>query len=312
MKFYHSLAEFNTENKPCVATIGMFDGVHKGHISVLEKVIEISTKLGIPSVVLTFSNHPASYFNPNQPIEQLSTLLEKEKLLKKIGIDILIALPFDSYLADLSATDFAKTILIQKLNTKHLVFGYDNHFGRNREGSIDFINTNFKYINTYKILETVVENEIVSSTLVKSFVQKGQIEQANGLLNYIYSLTGIIVKGDQLGRTIGFPTANLELKGDKLIPAQGVYLTKSKLKDRMIYGMTNIGIRPTVSQSNKLRIETHLFNFNEEIYGEELEVHFLAKMRDEIKFNSFADLINQLNKDKIDATNRLAQIHITT
>jgi len=311
MKLYHNLSDINLGNTASVLTVGMFDGVHLGHLSVLQKVIELSEENNIPSVVLTFSNHPSSYFQPENMVSQLSSLDEKISLLESIGIDIVIALPFDSYMANLSAQGFAESILLAKLNVRDIVFGYDNHFGRNREGSKEFIDTNFPFIRTHRIQETTINHEIVSSSLIKSLIQKGEVNRANQFLNYSYSIQGKVIKGDQLGRTIGFPTANIETQPNKLIPPMGVYFTRSFIGPIALYGMTNIGVRPTVTQSNELRIETHLLHFDQEIYGQILRVEFLQRMRNEIKFDYFSALINQLKNDKTEALNLLAKIHVT-
>lgn len=311
MKFYHRLEDLNLGNSPSVITVGMFDGVHLGHLSVLQKVIQLSKEYNIPSIVLTFSNHPSSYFQPENLVYQISLLDEKIKLLASLGIDIVIALPFDSYMASLSAQSFAEKILIDKLNVSHIVFGYDNHFGHNREGSKEFMDNRFPSIQTHRVEETKINKEIVSSSLIKNYIQKGEIEKANLLLNYTYSLQGTVIKGDQLGRTIGFPTANINAQTNKLIPPKGVYFTRSYLANEILYGMTNIGVRPTVTKSNELRIENHLLDFDQDIYGQTLRVEFIYKMRDEYKFESFAALIDQLEKDKSNAQNLLAKIHVT-
>ena len=312
MKFYHNLDDLHLEGLPSVVTVGMFDGVHLGHLAVLKKAVQISKENNIPSIVLTFSNPPASYFQPEKLSYQLSTLEEKMALLKKLGIDIVIALSFDSYIASLSAQQFADDILVGKLNAKHIVFGYDNHFGRNREGSKEYMDLHYPLISTYRIEETMVNNEIVSSSLVKNYIQNGKIERVNQLLNYLYYLNGIVIKGDQLGRTIGFPTANIDVELTKIVPQKGVYFTRCYIDDQVYYGMTNIGIRPTVTQSNELRIETHLLNFDKDIYGQQLRVEFVSRMRDETKFDSFPQLVRQLELDKVDALNRLTKIHITS
>jgi riboflavin kinase/FMN adenylyltransferase len=311
MKFYHSLEDINLDNSPSVLTVGMFDGVHLGHLSVLQKVIQLSKESNIPSIVLTFSNHPSSYFQPTNLVGQISNLDEKINLLESLGIDIVIALPFDSYMASLSAQSFAENILIDKLNVREIVFGYDNHFGHNREGSKEFIDKRFPSIHTHRVEETKIDNEIVSSSLIKSYIQKGDVEKANQLLNYTYSLQGTVIKGDQLGRTIGFPTANINTQTYKLIPPIGVYFTRSYVDNQILYGMTNIGVRPTVTKSEELRIETHLLNFDQDIYGQTLRVEFIKRMRNEQKFDSFAALVNQLEKDKSEAQNLLAKIHVT-
>jgi riboflavin kinase / FMN adenylyltransferase len=313
MRFYPSLAEIDLGNIPSVLTVGMFDGIHSGHLSVLNKVIEISKQNNIPSIVLTFSNHPSSFFNSGATYSSLMTLEEKMEMMASLGIDILIAIPFDNYIASLSAYAFANQILVDLLHVSHIVFGYDNHFGQNREGSKAFIEINFPSIQTHRVPETIIFNNVVSSSLIKQQLQIGNVEHVTTLLHYPYHLSGEVIKGDQLGRTIGFPTANLKVNYvDKLIPAHGVYFTRIHLQGMIYYGMTNVGVRPTVTNSQELRIETHLLNFDADIYGENLIVEFLNRLRDEKKFESFPDLISQLKQDRTDSLKLLAQIHITT
>lgn len=313
MRFYRSLAEIDFENIPSVLTVGMFDGIHLGHLSVLKKVIEISKQNNLPSIVLTFSNHPSSFFKLDAEYSALMTLQEKQLMMESLGIDILIAIPFDQYIACLSAKAFATQILVDLLSVRHIVFGYDNHFGQNREGSKDFIDIHFPSISTHRVPETLVLDSVVSSSLIKQQLLVGNVESASTLLNYHYFLTGEVVKGDQLGRTIGFPTANLKIENlNKLIPAHGVYFTRVIVGGDSFYGMTNIGVRPTVTNSQELRIEAHLLNFDADIYGEVITIEFLNRLRDEQKFESFPDLISQLKQDRADSLNLLAQIHITS
>jgi riboflavin kinase/FMN adenylyltransferase len=313
MQSYHSLSEYNNNMSSCVITVGMFDGVHAGHISVLKKVVELSKQENIPSVVFTFSNHPTTFFDSNTGYSSLTSLTEKKLKMEKIGINILIAIPFDKYMASLTAHEFARTILCDLFRVSHIVFGYDNHFGQNREGSKDFIDANFPLIQTHRVSETIIDHEIVSSSIIKKYLNLGDVERVTQLLTYPFTLFGTIIKGDQLGRTIGFPTANLQVTDfNKLIPARGVYLTKITIRNEVYYGMTNIGIRPTVSETQELRIETHVFNFDLEIYGDEVSIEFISRLRDEKKFDSFSSLVHQLNQDKIDANKMLAQIHVAT
>ena len=313
MRLYHSLKEIEFSLDACVVTVGMFDGLHLGHISVLQKVLEISKNENIPSVVLTFSNHPQTYFNPTVTNSVLSSLNEKADRLNQLGIDFVIALPFDAYMASLSAYDFASKILIEQLHVKHIVFGYDNHFGHNREGSKSFMDSEFPQIYTHRVTESIIQGEVVSSSLIKCKIQQGHIQSAYSLLGYNFHLHGVVIKGDQLGRTIGFPTANLQPDiSDKIIPTHGVYLTRSTVLGKEYFGMTNIGVRPTVTQNKELRIETHLFNFDLDIYDEEITVEFIDRLRDERKFDSFPALVDQLNQDRLHAMSLLTQIHIAS
>lgn len=313
MQYYHKLADIDFIASPCVITIGMFDGIHQGHINVLKKVVEISKQEGIPSIVFTFSNHPSLYFNQDIQHSTLSSLEDKVKSLELIGIDYLIAVPFDHFMADLTAHQFASNILIDVLQVKHLVFGYDNHFGQNREGSKDFIDLQYPTIMTHRVDETIIDDEVVSSSLVKKYLKAGNVQQVTKLLNHYYALTGIVVKGDQLGRTIGFPTANMQVSDEsKLIPANGVYFTRIFVRNSEYFGMTNIGVRPTVSNTLEQRIETHVFNFEQDIYDDVITIEFIQRLRDEKKFDSFPALVEQLHQDQLDAKALLAQIHITS
>ncbi len=312
MKFYSSLDDISIEQRYSAITVGMFDGVHKGHLAVLDKLVEISRREQIPSIVLTFSNHPSSYFKPDSNELQLCSLEEKKEKLRAIGIDILIAIPFNEYIAKLTANQFADNILIRLLQVKFIVFGYDNHFGYKREGSKEFIDLHYPTINSFRVEETIDHGEIISSSLIKSYLVNGELEKVSNLLNYGYKLKGKVIKGDQLGRTIGFPTANIDPESGKLIPKLGVYFTRSNIKGKEYYGMTNIGYRPTVTNKKELRIETNLFNFNFDIYDEILEIEFISRMRDEMKFDSLPALINQLAKDQKNAEDLLAQIHVAS
>lgn len=305
MRFYRNLNDISFSNVPSVVTIGMFDGVHLGHLAVLNKVLEISRKNNIPSIVLTFSNHPARFFDSSLKDEQLTTWEEKKNLIQALGIDILIVVPFDEFLAGLSAQEFVNTIILKKLNAKHIVFGYDNHFGQNREGSKDFIDLNFPHILSYRVPETIINHEIISSSIIKQCLVHGDVDKAKRLLNYPYTLKGIIIQGDQLGRKIGFPTANMKVPTNKILPKRGVYLTRCSLDSQFVYGMTNIGIRPTVTDKEELRIETNLFDFDKEIYGHPLQIEFISRMRDEMKFDSLKALMEQLQMDKNNAIQQL-------
>jgi riboflavin kinase/FMN adenylyltransferase len=216
-------------------------------------------------------------------------------------------------MAGITAHQFASTILMDLLQVKHIVFGYDNHFGQNREGSKDFIDLYYPRVQTHRVNETLIDDEIVSSSLVKRYLQAGNVQQVTKLLGHYYSLTGMVIKGDQLGQTIGFPTANMKvIDENKLIPSNGVYFTKSQVGNIEYYGMTNIGVRPTVSNTLEQRIETHLFNFDQDIYGKMMVTEFIHRLRDEKKFDSFPALVEQLHQDQQNAKKLLTQIHIAS
>lgn len=320
MKKYFSLEDFEIDENinGSVVTIGMFDGVHLGHQKVIETCCHIANNHNQQSVLITFSNHPSDYFYPNNPNRALLSIEDKINQIEKTKLDILIILPFDKQMADLSAGEFVKSILLDKLNCKSLVFGYDNHFGKNREGSPKFIDTEFKNsINSFIVNEKLIEDDVVSSSRVKFLLQEGNVKLANEYLGYRYTINSTIVHGNALGRTIGFPTANYDTtKINKVIPANGVYLTYSTLEisGRMIskIGLTNIGIRPTVSNSFSVSIETYLLDFDLDIYDCTIITEFIQRIRSEQKFESITDLKNQIQIDKAYALNYLTQIHITT
>lgn len=296
---------FGTDNIPpisyAVVTSGTFDGVHLGHQKIIRQLNELSHKHSGESVVLTFWPHPRMVLHPNDHnIKLLSTLEEKIILLEKYGINHLVILPFTKEFSLLSSENFIQDILIDKIQTKELVIGFDHRFGKNREGSYQYlIQHQDKY--PFKITEIAkhdVENIDISSTKIRSALSEGDIQLATKLLGHTYSLSGKVVLGDQLGRKIGFPTANLQsLEEHKLIPVDGVYAVQIKLAQHTYNGMLNIGFRPTVS-GIKRTIEVNIFDFNSDIYGEEISIYFVKLIRKEKKFQDIHALKDQLIEDK--------------
>jgi len=316
MNVYHSFSEFSN-HKESVTTIGMFDGVHIGHQKVIQYCVEIAKNIGHQVVVISFSNHPYSYFSQpsTNEFKLISTVEEKIDILKELGVDVLFIIPFDEYIANIPAKRFVEEILLNCLNTKSFVLGYDNKFGFNREGSIEFVNTSYSNsIHTFEIEAESFNNEIVSSTKVKTYLQEGNISTVNSMLGRLYSLSGNVIQGNQIGRQLNFPTANLAVHStDKFLPGLGVYLTEVMIKGTKMFGLTNIGIRPTLlSNENIIHIETFIFDFNENIYNEKLELKFLKKCRNEAKFSSLDDLKSQIAQDVKWAKKELAKIHITS
>jgi riboflavin kinase/FMN adenylyltransferase len=319
MKKYFSLEDFEVDQSinSSVVTIGMFDGVHLGHQKVIDTCCQIANSQNQQSVLITFSNHPSDYFCPNTPTRTLLSIEDKIKQLEKTNLDIVIVLPFDIQLASLSAEEFVQTILLEKLNCNSLVFGYDNHFGKNREGSPQFIDSQFKNrINSIVVNEKSIEGDVVSSSRIKILLQDGNIKLANEYLGYKYAINSFVVRGNALGRTIGFPTANYDIaKINIVIPANGVYLTCStiEISGRRIskMGLTNIGIRPTVSKSFSVSIETYLLDFDLDIYDCIIHTEFILRIRSEQKFETITELKNQIQEDKEHALSYLTQIHVT-
>ena len=299
LKTFNSIATYHSKRKSIV-TIGTFDGVHLGHKKILEKIIYNSELYDCESVVLTFFPHPRMVLEEDSDIKLLNTVDEKVKLFGNLGLDNLIIHPFNEEFSKLSAEEFVKSILVDKLNIKKIIIGYDHRFGKNRLANIDdLIIYGEKYgFEVEQITAQELNDIAISSTKIRNSILEGNIELANNYLGYNYFFSGTVVKGNQLGRTINYPTANINVEEKyKLIPKNGVYIVSSNFKNKIIYGMMNIGNRPTVDGKNTT-IEVNFFNLNENLYHEYLTISILKKVRDEIKFNSTHELQNQLNKDK--------------
>jgi riboflavin kinase/FMN adenylyltransferase len=301
MNVYYGIQEFKKlEN--AVVTSGTFDGVHLGHQKIINRLNEVAKLTNGESVVITFYPHPRSVISPdNQIVRLLSTLDEKIELLEKSGVNNLLIIPFTREFSELSSEEFIQKILIQTIGTKTLVIGYDHRFGKNREGGFDYLKLNKeKYgFNIEEISRQDIENVAVSSSKIRKALQEGDVPSADHFLGRNYSLSGVIVKGKQLGRTIGFPTANIQVREiAKLIPSDGVYAVKVYYNEIVFGGMLNIGNRPTVDGTFQT-VEVNIFDFDQEIYGENLTVEFLKKLRNEQKFNGLDELKTQIAKDKI-------------
>ena len=301
MKVYYGIQEFQ-KLKNAVVTSGTFDGVHLGHRKILNRLNEVAHQNNGESVVITFYPHPRSVISPdNQNVKLLSTLDEKIELLENSGVQHLLIIPFTREFSELSSEEFIQKILVQTIGTKTLVIGYDHRFGRNREGGFDYLKANkARYgFEIEEISRQDIENMGVSSSKIRKALQEGDVPSADHFLGRNYSLSGVIVKGKQLGRTIGFPTANIQVREiAKLIPSDGVYAVKVYYKENAFGGMLNIGNRPTVDGTFQT-VEVNIFDFDQEIYGENLAVEFLQKIRNEQKFNGLDELKAQIAKDKI-------------
>lgn len=291
---------FSYSKAKSVITIGTFDGVHVGHKKILEKITQSAKELNCESVVLTFFPHPRMVLQEKSEVKLLNTVQEKTDLLKQIGIDNLIIHPFDQEFSRLSAEDFVKTILVNQLNIQKIIIGHDHRFGRNRTANIDDL---ILYGKEYGFeVEQISAQEInenaVSSTKIRNAILDGNCSLTKSYLGYNYFFSGKVVQGKQLGRTIGFPTANIQIEEDyKLIPKNGVYLVSSVISGKLIYGMMNIGTRPTVNGINQT-IEVHYLDFNADLYNQNITVEVIDYIRNEHKFDSLDDLKNQIKKDK--------------
>ena len=310
MKLYRSLKNINTI-KNSVVSIGMFDGVHLGHASVINRVIAIAKEKNIKSIIITFSNSPVSYFSKDIIDLQITNSKEKIALFRKTQLDYLFVIEFNEYIANLIPSTFINDILISLFKVSYMVFGYDNHFGKNREGTFKYISENFKDIKA-ELINASKKNKItISSTFIKEEIVNGHIINANKLLGHPYKISGIVVKGMQLGRKLGFPTANMAYDNtEKILPKNGVYYTITKIKDKEYVSITNIGIKPSVQESNTISIETHILDFNQSIYGQIITIKFIDRIRDEIKFNHINDLIDQITKD-VFSVRKLNSLHVT-
>jgi len=299
LKIVHSIQAYSTD-QPTIVTIGTFDGVHLGHKKIIDLIIANAAELHCESLVLTFFPHPRAVLQEGTEMKQLSTLDEKITLLENLGVDHLVIHPFDREFSRLTAEDFVKTVLVDTFNVKKIIIGHDHRFGRNRTATINDLIT---YGSTYgfEVVQISAEaiNEVaISSTKIRTALEEGDVLLANDYLGYEYSLSGIVHKGKQLGRTLGYPTANIEMKENyKLIPQNGVYIAKSIWKGKTVFGMMNIGKRPTVG-GNTQTIEIHFFDLHEDLYGQKITVYFIEKMRSEQKFESLEALKNQLAHDK--------------
>lgn len=304
MKKYFSYKEFTSKN-PTILTLGTFDGVHKGHQSILQKVTQDARINGYESVVLTFFPHPRMVLQKDHNIKLLNTIEEKAHLLENMGIQHLIIQEFTQDFANLTAEEFVKQVLVQHLNIKKIIIGYDHRFGKNRSADIHDL-MDFGRIYKFDVEQISAQeiNEVsISSTKIRTALIEGDIRTANSYLGKPYMLTGKVIKGKQLGRTIGFPTANIELLADyKLISKIGAYIVSSHINGRVVKGMMNIGYNPTVS-NDKLSIEVHFLDFDEDIYGQIIQIEIHEYLREEKKFDSLDSLKNQLKQDLITTKN---------
>ncbi|MGC6525108.1 MAG: bifunctional riboflavin kinase/FAD synthetase [Flavobacteriaceae bacterium] len=294
--------------KDSVVTIGTFDGVHIGHQKIISRLVDIAKTNDLQALVLTFFPHPRMVVQKDSDIKLINTIDEKAAQLQELGVDHLVVKEFTKSFSRLTALEYVRDVLVNKLKVKHIIVGYDHHFGRNRTATIDDLIEFGKFygFEVTQIDAQEIGDVAVSSTKIRTALHEGKMKIANQFLGYDFMLTGIVVKGKGLGSNLNFPTANIHIEESyKLIPKEGVYLVQSNLNGHQTYGMMNIGKNPTVSQDNKTHIEVHFFDFDGDLYGKILKIELLDHLRSEIKFPNIDALKAQLENDKSTAKQRI-------
>ena len=286
------------------AAIGNFDGVHLGHKEIISLLNKISAEKSSKSCIITFEPHPQKVLSKKE-VALITPFDEKVRLLEQQGVDVTVCLKFTKELSKLSAEDFVSEVLVKILRIKDIVVGPDFMFGKNRSGNADLLGKlgEIYDYNTEVLQPKVIDDEIISSSLIRRYIVDGNIQRVNKLLGYRYFIRGVVIEGEKRGRKIGFPTTNLNSPWE-LLPKPGVYATYALVGDKSYQSITNIGYRPTFGE-NKLLIETHIFDFSKEVYGQDISVEFVKRLRDEKKFGSVDDLVNQIKLDIEDVKNIL-------
>lgn len=300
MRVFHDIFLIEKEDNTII-TIGTFDGVHLGHQEIFNVLTNKLKNNGCRSFVITFEPHPRMVIQPNNQLKLLTSFDEKVEILEELGIDNVLVIPFTKEFSQLTPEEFFKKYILEGIGVKKMVIGYDHHFGRGRDGDEQKmrewgISHNFEVQKT----EAVTINEtVVSSSQIRNALNEGKVKEAASMLGRNYSLSGKVVSGDGRGRKLGFPTANLQPVNEfKLLPKNGVYAVKTFLENRIFNGVMNIGFRPTFKDSTTALSEVHILDFNEDIYGKQIRVQFISRIRDEQKFSSKEALINQIEADK--------------
>ncbi|WP_336732390.1 bifunctional riboflavin kinase/FAD synthetase [Chryseobacterium sp. VD8] len=298
MKVFKNFKDY-TSQKPLALSLGMFDGVHLGHKSIIDELIKVGSQNDLETAVLTFWPHPRFVFNPDENLKLLNTLEEKKFLMEKYNIENLFLKEFDEEFRNLTGEEFVRQILIEKLNVKYLIIGYDHSFGKNKSGNFELLQKLSKELNfEVEQMEAInIHENNISSTKIRNALSAGNIKEANEMLGYFYSVSGTVVHGKKIGRTIGYPTANIETKSIKLLPKKGAYIVEVFVKSQKYKGMLSVGTNPTVN-GEKLTVEVYILDFEGDIYDEEITVKFRDFLHDEIKFEGLEKLIERLEEDK--------------
>lgn len=289
---------FDKESKNNYIALGSFDGLHLGHLSLIEKVKDLALKNNGKSIVFTFKNHPRKFLNTNNKIQLIMTNEEKINILQNKKVDMLAFKSFDEKIMKMMPDEFIKW-LCKSYNVKGIVVGFNFKFGYKNLGDVETLEKfqeEYKY-KLYVMKPCKIQDEIISSTAIRKELLDGNVKKAFSMLSRPYMLSGKVIDGKKLGRTIGFPTANLEINKEKVIPKKGVYYTTVKIEEKIFKGITSVGNNPTVN-GQELTLETYILDFNEDIYGKEINVYFIDRIRDEVKFNNINELVEQLKKDK--------------
>ncbi|WP_404985760.1 bifunctional riboflavin kinase/FAD synthetase [Chryseobacterium sp. M5] len=299
MKVFRNFSDYPSQ-KPLALSLGMFDGVHLGHKCIIDELKKVGSAHHLETAVLTFWPHPRFVFNPNEDLKLLNTLDEKTLLMEKYGINNLFLKEFDDEFRNLTGEEFVRQILIEKLNVKYLIIGYDHSFGKNKSGNFELLQKLSKELDfEVEQMEAInIHENNISSTKIRNALLAGNILEANEMLGYSYSVSGTVVHGKKLGRTIGYPTANIETENIKLLPKKGAYIVEVLVNNQQYKGMLSVGTNPTVN-GEKLTVEVYIIDFEGDIYDEKITVKFRDFLHEEIKFEGLEKLIERLDEDKI-------------
>lgn len=312
MKVFFNINELN-KDKNTVLTVGTFDGIHLGHQKIINEMIYQSVEHNCRNLVVTFDPHPQIVLSKDNEVKILTTLEQKLKYLEFLSVQNVLVLKFTKEFSHIDFQTFVKDYLVNDIGVHTIVVGADHHFGKNREGNPEILIELGKIhnFNVIKVEPLVYDNHKISSSRIRKTLMKGDVELSNFMLGKKYEIIGKVIRGNQRGNTIGFPTANIEIDNkERLIPARGVYLVEVDLKDSHYYGMMNIGLRPTFNSTSELSLEVHIFYFNGIIYDEPIIIRFVSRLRDEKKFETIEDLKKQLLIDKQECFKRIDALHV--